>query len=195
MKNLMLKSTQKIFETARACFFQHGYTASSIAMISRYANISRVTIHKQFSSKEILFRAFIQNFLFEKDAEIIDYVNEQGPFWQDTYHFLSHRCTEIFDEIPSTLIKSDLIHAGHTLCEDLINEERSKTRLAIQTRLSQAIEAKQISLDAVNLGPGEFAKNIQQIGESLMLSNEEIDTREVIKTTFCLYETATLPKS
>ena len=37
-------------------------------MISRYSKVSRVTIHKQFSSKEVLFRAFIKNFLIDKDG-------------------------------------------------------------------------------------------------------------------------------
>jgi AcrR family transcriptional regulator len=186
----MLKSTQKIFETAKKCFFQHGYSASSIAMISRYSNVSRVTIHKQFSSKEILFRAFIQNFLVEKDIQIQAYINSSGKFWEDTNDFLAQRCTEVFDNIPNALIKSDLIHAGQSYCADLIEQNRIKTRQAIQSKLHQATNDKQLSLKKIGLSNEEFATNIESVAEGLMLSSSVHDPRQAMKTALRIYEVA-----
>ncbi|MDU0353429.1 TetR/AcrR family transcriptional regulator [Paraglaciecola aquimarina] len=187
----MLKSTQKIFETAKTCFFQHGYTAASIAMISRYSSISRVTIHKQFSSKEVLFRAFVQNFLTEKDSDIQEYIHSTGLFWQDTYTFLAQRCTEVFESIPNAMIKSDLIHAGQSLCADLIDENRIKTRQAIQSKLQQAIANRQISLDKVNLSIEEFAANIESVAEAIMLSSSVQAPKSFTLQTLQVYEVAT----
>ncbi|MEP2653235.1 MAG: TetR/AcrR family transcriptional regulator [Paraglaciecola sp.] len=184
----MLKSTQKIFDTAKECFFQHGYSASSIAMISRYSGVSRVTIHKQFSSKEELFRATIENFLLEKDTEIQIYTNKTGLFWCDTYEFLSRRCTEIFDNIPNAMIKSDLILAGHSHCHDLLEHNRIKTRHAIQTRLQRAIEDKQLCLKKIGLDCETLATNIERVAEGIILSSSAADPNQVVKTTLHVYE-------
>lgn len=190
----MLKSTQKIFDTAQECFFQHGYSASSIAMISRYSNVSRVTIHKQFSSKETLFRAFIQNFLLEKDTQIQAYTNNQGGFWEDTYNFLAQRCTEVFDNIPNAIIKSDLIHAGQSFCADLLDGNRIKTRLAIESRLIQAIDNQQVCLDNIKLSIKDFAVNIEAVAEGIMLLSSVQDPRQVMQQTLYIYEVASSVK-
>ncbi|MCF2947387.1 TetR/AcrR family transcriptional regulator [Paraglaciecola aquimarina] len=186
----MLKSTQKIFETAKQCFFQHGYSASSIAMISRYSKVSRVTIHKQFSSKEDLFRAFIENFLLEKDTEIQAYINSPGMFWDDTSRFLAKRCTEVFDNIPSTIIKADLIHAGQTYCADLIDKNRVKTRHAIGVKLQQAIDQQQVCLAKIGLVVEDFAANIESVAESIMLSSAIQDSRQTLQKTLDVYKVA-----
>lgn len=186
----MLKSTRKIFDTAKECFFQHGYSAASIAMISRYSKISRVTIHKQFSSKEVLFRATLENYLLEKDIEIQEYTNKPGLFWADTYEFLSRRCNEVFDNIPNAMIKSDLIYAGHTHCNDLLQIKRSKTRFAIQTKLQLAINNGQLCLKKIGLSCEELASNIEHLAEGIMLSSSTNDPKHVVKTTLHIYEVA-----
>lgn len=186
----MLKSTQKIFDTAKECFFQHGYSASSIAMISRYSNVSRVTIHKQFSSKEVLFRAFIQNFLLEKDVQVQAYINSPGMFWDDTYEFLAQRCTEVFDNIPNAMIKSDLIHAGQSFCADLLDENRIKTRQAIASKLEQAKIKKQISIAKTNMNIEEFAANIESVAEGIMLSSSVQSPKQIMQQTLHIYKMA-----
>ncbi|MBU3001756.1 helix-turn-helix domain-containing protein [Paraglaciecola arctica] len=186
----MLNSTRKIFDTAKECFFQHGYSAASIAMISRYSKVSRVTIHKQFSSKEILFRAFIQNFLLEKDIQVQAYINSQGRFWEDTYDFLSQRCTEVFENIPNAIIKSDLFLAGQSHCADLLEQNRIKTQEAIQTKLNQAIEDNQLSLSVIGLSTYEFAKNVESVAEGIMLSSSVDDPNETMRTTLRIYQIA-----
>ncbi|MEP1445872.1 MAG: helix-turn-helix domain-containing protein [Paraglaciecola sp.] len=188
----MLDSTRKIFDTAKECFFQHGYSAASIAMISRYSKVSRVTIHKQFSSKETLFRAFIQNFLLEKDVDIQTYINSKGLFWEDTFDFLSQRCTEIFENIPSAIIKADLYHAGQTHCADLLDENRMKTQQAIQMKLCQAINDKQLSLVNIGLSPEEFATNLESVAGGIMLSSSLEDPTEEMKTTLRIYQVASM---
>ncbi|MFT2091096.1 TetR/AcrR family transcriptional regulator [Paraglaciecola sp. 2405UD69-4] len=186
----MLKSTQKIFDTAKECFFLHGYSAASIAMISRYSGVSRVTIHKQFSSKEELFRATIENYLLEKDAEIKKYTNEVGLFWVDTYEFLARRCTEVFDSIPNAMIKSDLVFAGQSYCQDLLEQSRVKTRRAIQTRIQQAVEDGQLSLNKIGLNAEALATNIELLAEGIMLSSSADDPNQVVKMTLDVYEVA-----
>ncbi|MGJ8679547.1 TetR/AcrR family transcriptional regulator [Paraglaciecola sp.] len=186
----MLKSTQKIFDTAKQCFFQHGYSAASIAMISRYSNVSRVTIHKQFSSKEVLFRAFIQNFLREKDDQLKSYISSPGDFWEDTYGFLSQRCTDVFDNIPNAIIKTDLLHAGQSYCADLIEENKIKTRQAIGLKLQMALDNKQLCLKKISLSIDDFAANVESVAEGIMLSSAILDTKHTLRKTLHVYKVA-----
>ncbi|WP_440874652.1 TetR/AcrR family transcriptional regulator [Thalassotalea sp. PLHSN55] len=187
----MPKSREKILDTAQECFFQHGYAATSIAMISRYASISRVTIHKQFSSKEALFRALITDFLVDKDVQIQEYLDSDKDFWQSTCEFLTKRCTEVFEDIPNPRIKTELLHAGQTYCADLIDENEGKTGQAMLIKLKQTVSSGSICLEAIGLSVEEFADNIHKVAEGIMMSTLKDDPREVIKTTLNIYQKAT----
>ena len=126
----------------------------------------------------------------EKDVEIQSYIDSSGMFWQDTCDFLTQRCTEVFDNIPNTIIKSDLVHAGQAHCGDLIEQNRIKTRQAIQLKLRKAINDKQVCLKKIGLSDEDFALNIESVAEGVMLSNS-IDTPvQAMQTTLRIYEIA-----
>ena len=187
----MLKSRQKILDTAKECFFQHGYSATSIAMISRYSNVSRVTIHKQFSSKEVLFREFIRTFLEKSDNEILEYIDSKAPLWRTTYEFLSGRCSKAFDIIPNAIVKADIVHAGKNYCSDLLDDNTEKTRKAIELKLQQAIDNNTICIKALNLSVEELASNIELVARGIILSTNEGDPSKIIEQTLHAYDLAT----
>ena len=66
------------------CFFQHGYGAANISMVSRYVGISRVTIHKQFKSKELLFRAVVEQHFQQNNLLLDEYKLSEEDFWLET---------------------------------------------------------------------------------------------------------------
>ena len=68
-------------------------------MISRYAGISRVTIHKQFKSKEVLFRAVVNQHFKQHNILLNDYSRSNGDFWQETYELIIQRCEGLFNDV------------------------------------------------------------------------------------------------
>ncbi|MCU0729336.1 MAG: TetR/AcrR family transcriptional regulator [Sphingopyxis sp.] len=44
-----------IVAAARDCFFEHGYSATSIEQIARRAGVSKVTVYNRFADKQALF--------------------------------------------------------------------------------------------------------------------------------------------
>ena len=121
----MPSTTDKILNAAMDCFFQHGYDTANISMVSRYAGISRVTIHKQFKSKELLFRAVVEKHFQQHNILISVYSKSEINFWQETKVLTIQRCEGLFNHVSSSLVRANLIHAGQAFCKDLIQAEES----------------------------------------------------------------------
>lgn len=190
----MPNSTEKILNTATDCFFQHGYTTASIAMIARNCGVSRVTIHKKFKSKEVLFRAIISAHFEENSEQVNQYINSDIDFWQETQDLTIYQCKELFDQIPSTLIRADLIHAGHAHCKDIIQAHESFVQEAIRLRLIKEIKANRLTLERINLTEKEFVEaiNFAPFGIAISVFENE-DNNGFIKNIMSIFRVSTLP--
>lgn len=174
-------SREKILTSATECFFQHGYSAANISMIARYTGISRVTIHKQFKSKEDLFRAVVVQHFDENNERMDHYIQSSGDFWSDTEAFILGRCGGLFEEITSALIRTDLLHAGQTYCQDIIQEHELQVRKSIQHRLTTEVSEKRITLDKVGISIEEFSRLIESAPFGLALSSLDEDNQAFVK--------------
>jgi TetR/AcrR family transcriptional regulator, mexJK operon transcriptional repressor len=59
-----------IVEAARAAFFDHGYSATSIEEIARRAGVSKVTVYNRFGDKQALFVASVERECAEMEASL-----------------------------------------------------------------------------------------------------------------------------
>ncbi|WP_081180606.1 TetR/AcrR family transcriptional regulator [Colwellia sp. PAMC 21821] len=153
-------TTEKILNTAMECFFQHGYDTANISMVSRYAGISRVTIHKQFKSKEVLFRSVLEKHFQQHNILINIYSKSEANFWQETQDLIIQRCEGLFNNVSSSLVRSNLIHAGHAYCKDLIQAEEGLIKNSIRSRIEKEISANRLTLSKVGLTADELAETL-----------------------------------
>lgn len=156
----MPSTTDKILNTAMECFFQHGYDTANISMVSRYAGISRVTIHKQFKSKEVLFRAVLTKHFQQQNILIKIYSKSEKNFWQETQDLIIQRCEGLFNDVSSSLIRANLIHAGHAFCKDIIQAEEGLIKNSMRSRIEKEITANRLTLAKVGLTASEFAETL-----------------------------------
>lgn len=154
----MPSTTDKILNIATDCFFQHGYDTSNITMVSRYAGISRVTIHKQFKSKEMLFRAVVKKHFQQHNILLDSYTNSNKNFWQETTSLIIQRCEGLFNNVSSSLVRADLLHAGQAFCKDLIQAEEDLIKKSIQSRIEKEIIAERLTLSKVVLTADQLAE-------------------------------------
>lgn len=187
----MSNTRDKILTSATECFFQHGYSATNISMISRYIKISRVTIHKQFTSKEILFRAVLEKYMADKGDNLAHYIKSSGDFWQETETFIIDRCRGLFEEISSALVRADLVHAGQTYCQDLIKENEIKVRESIHCRIKIEIEASRLTLQKINISSEELSRVIESASIGLAVSNLSNDTPTVVRNLINVFKAST----
>lgn len=153
--NLVTSSldTQKhILLLARSCFFQHGYKASNMSMISQYAGFSRATIHKYFKNKDHVFRSVcrqIQQQSNEACAPLLD--RKAEPCWQRIGLALEVWLKPTFEEVNDQLILRDLKFHAQSVAEDIFNEAHEDLHHLIQALIDQGLEQKLITLKALNM--------------------------------------------
>jgi AcrR family transcriptional regulator len=175
------------------CFFQHGYGAANISMVSRYAGISRVTIHKQFKSKELLFRAVVEQH-FQQNNQLIDnYKLSDKDFWLETQALTIQRCEGLFNDVASNLIRSDLIHAGQAFCKDLLQEEENLIKQCIQSRIEKEVTAKRLTLSKVEMSAAKLAEMIYFSPFGITVSVSENDITLFVKNLITIFQASTQP--
>ena len=187
----LLKSTQTILNFATECFFRQGYNATNIATISRLAGISRVTIHKQFSSKKDLFRSVVVNHFTQQKQFVIEYSQSDADFWQDTESLLLNRCEGAFDGVTSALTRSELIHCAQAYCKDIIDQEEIAEVKLIEERLLKEIKENRISINKLNMSTFDFARLIESIPKGIAVSSFESESQVFIAHSLRLFKLAT----
>ncbi|WP_448212160.1 TetR/AcrR family transcriptional regulator [Colwellia sp. MEBiC06753] len=180
----------KIITAAKECFFQHGFSAANVSLISRYAGISRATIYKNFNSKEAIFRAVVSHHFQQYKSSLAAYAASEKAFWLETESLILSRCADLFDGIPNQLIRSELKHVGQSCCEDIIQTEQKKVQSAIKTRLQKEIVLGTISLENLGITIDEFAQLLEAAPISLAFSNMVDDHIKMIKQMFCIFRTS-----
>lgn len=191
-ENVSLPNSREIILTsATECFFQHGYSTANISMIGRYAGISRVTIHKQFKSKEDLFRAVIEKYIAEKNEFLECYIHSKGDFWLETESFILERCDGLFEEVLSVIVRTDLLHAGQSYCQDIIHENELRVREAITLRITDELTENRMTLSEISMSKEEFARVIVSAPFGLAISSVEEDNRAFVKHLMKIFKAST----
>ncbi len=187
-----MTTQDKIIEAATNCFFQHGFDATTISMISRYVRVSRVTIHKYFESKEALFRCVVKHYFDIRQKNINHYIETDGDFWQLTNQLIKDRCRSIFEHISSAMIRSDLVHAGNAYCRDLILEQKQLVCQVIEKKLIKAVNNGELTLERIDITLTEFAASIESISDGPIVSPLDDDSMQQIEYTLKVYRAASI---
>ena len=187
----MPSSKDKILSSATECFFQHGYAAANISMIGRYAGISRVTIHKQFKSKEDLFRSVVGKHITENNELLDSYSQSTGDFWSETELLTLKRCGGLFEEISSAIVRTDLLHAGQSYCQDIIHESELRVRECIQRRIAKELAENRMTLSKIAISIDEFARVIESAPFGLAISSIEEDNQAFVKHLMKIFKAST----
>lgn len=192
-EHTLQSTTEKILNTATECFFQHGYDTANISMVSRYAGISRVTIHKQFTSKEVLFRAVVEQHFKQHNILLNNYSRSESNFWQETYELIIQRCEGLFNDVSSSLVRANLLHAGHAFCKDLIEAEEALIKQSIQARIEKEIAENRLTLSRVNLSAEALAETLHFAPFGITISVTNQDNVVFVKNLMSVFKASTLP--
>jgi TetR/AcrR family transcriptional repressor of nem operon len=188
-------TADKILSTAMDCFFQHGYDTSSISMVSRYAEISRVTIHKQFKSKEVLFRAVVEKHFKQHNVLIDIYSKSEENFWQDTQALIIQRCEGLFNNVSSSLVRANLLHAGQAFCRDLIEAEEILIKNSIRSRIDKEISVNRLTLSKIGLSANELAETLQFAPFGITVSVSDQNNNAFVENLMAVFKASTSPPS
>ncbi|WP_396587026.1 TetR/AcrR family transcriptional regulator [Bermanella sp. R86510] len=149
---------QQVLMGARRCFFQHGYSASNMTLISQYAGYSRVTVHKHLRNKDDAFRQVCEN--FQQQATELCQPIVQNPdldCWHALEAIMIIWLTPTFEEVSDEQVMGDLKYHAQTVAKDIFDQARDNIIAMCDVVLTQAIADKSIQLDGVAMGTKQLA--------------------------------------
>lgn len=130
ISNRSKKKVDSILLNASRLFVQHGYHKVTMESIAQYANVSKVTLYKYFSDKQVLYEHILKDIYLEEYEEVVGVINSTQPFEMKINNMVKARIKKYYD-------KSKPIYKGEiTLSFDLqkfikkhtslMNKQRSK---------------------------------------------------------------------
>ena len=150
---------QEILELALKCFSQFGFSKTNMSLVSEYTGYSRVTVHKYFKNKNILFRGVVQlcmkNSINEADNRMLE-IQLDNP-WDVIEEYLMAIGKKVFENVRDDYILKDLHAAVQDVAQDIIKSKQSITIKFIQQELEKGIKENRISLEAVQATPEDIA--------------------------------------
>ncbi len=175
------------------CFFQYGYCAANISMVSRYAGVSRVTIHKQFSTKEVLFRAVVEQHFQQTNVLLTHYNESNDDFWPETQTLITQRSEGLFNNVSSSLVRADLLHAGQAYCKDLIETKEHLIKKSIQARIEKELSAQRLTLSRVQLSAATLAETLHFAPFGITVSVSKQNNAQFVANLIAIFKAATTP--
>ncbi|MDX1353050.1 MAG: TetR/AcrR family transcriptional regulator [Thiomicrorhabdus sp.] len=151
---------QEIAELALKCFSQFGFSKTNMSLISEYTGYSRVTVHKYFKNKRVLFRNVVQlcmtNSIGEAESRLQE-IDVKDP-WDVIEEYLVASGKKVFENVHDDYILKDLHNAINELAEDLVDSKQKITIQFIQAELSRGVKENLIALTPIQTTPEELAR-------------------------------------
>ncbi|RCU49526.1 MULTISPECIES: TetR/AcrR family transcriptional regulator [Corallincola] len=186
----MPSTTQTILDAARDCFFRHGYSATNISMISRYAEISRVTIHKQFSNKEVLFREVCLRHHQEMQANLPSFKAQYKDTWSTLEAMLLDWAKPIFEEISDSVVLQDIVQAANKYCVDAMAAHIEVLSQFVGELLREGERTGQVDLSRCGLSELQLGSNLVLCAKGVFTTATTKQARETVSNMVKLYRAA-----
>jgi AcrR family transcriptional regulator len=150
---------QEITELALKCFSQFGFSKTTMSLISEYTGYSRVTVHKHFKNKMILFRSVVQlcmkNSISEADNRMLE-IQLNNP-WDIIEEYLMAIGKKVFENVHDDYVLKNLHSAINEMAKDIVNAKQKITLKFIQEALERGVKENLIALEPIHTTPEELA--------------------------------------
>jgi len=150
----------QITETALECFVKHGFSKTSMTMISEHSGYSRVTVHKYFKNKSLLFRNVVQEGLQNSLEDAQQKIAQLDPndSWQIIEAYLMAIGRTVFEQVSDDRVLRDLNDAVYDIADDIIEEKAQVTVDFIRQQLDRGIHEQRIDLQSLRINSNELAQ-------------------------------------
>jgi AcrR family transcriptional regulator len=149
---------QQILDGARECFFQHGYKASNMSLISQYAGFSRVTLHKYFKNKDLVFRAVCNDYQMKCHDACLPILDAQLGCWDAIQQSLGAWSKSIFESVNDRLVYKDLHYYAQQVAEDIFLDAHLKLESVLCELINKGTKHGELDLNKLQLSDIQLAK-------------------------------------
>lgn len=189
----MTETQKNIIQSAQRCFFQYGYSKTSMSLVSEYSGVSRVTVHKHFKNKEGLFRSVIGVCISESMQEAKQLLTEQpsDDCWYNIERYMLVKTRSIFDNVTDTLILKDLHNSAHDIAQDLMERKKAKSAEFIAEELTRAEKNALVDLSNVDLTALQLGTLIMHSFSGLFMHEDLTEIRHQLQNLIRVFNVAT----
>ena len=155
----MSKNTQQqILDGAKKCFFQHGYKASNMSLISQYAGFSRVTLHKNYKNKDLVFRAVCHEYQEKCHEACLPLLDAPLNCWEAISQSLGVWSKSIFESVNDRLVYKDLHYYAQQVAEDIFLDAHLKLESVLCKLIKAGDKNGDLDLKKMQLNDLQLAK-------------------------------------
>jgi TetR/AcrR family transcriptional regulator, mexJK operon transcriptional repressor len=148
-----LSTRETMLSTAQEAFLQHGYSDTSMDIVSHKAGVSKTTLYAHFESKESLFNAVVEKVIGEYDRFLTELPIDQDASFHDQLVAIGVLFADILLDKRTASIMRLCIAEGPRIPKASL-EALSKTRRRMNLRLTEFLD--QHGHDAGIRDPDEF---------------------------------------
>ena len=189
-----MQTEQKILEAAYHCFMNFGYSATSIVMIGKYADVSRFTVHNYFKNKEEVFRAVVKDYGECAKKQCMEISEVNNPVWQQIQQATEIWFAPIFKEPIDQIVFSELSDVIDKYADDIRDDHNRFLFDLFNEKLAKADLAGEIKLSNLGKSAEDVAKFL---ATSIHCIKSDIDVNymaEYIEQLVSVYRVATQPQ-
>lgn len=187
---LTLKTEERVIAGARQCFFQHGYKASNMTLISEHAGFSRATVHKYLKNKDDAFRKVVHQFQLQANNDCKPILAEQLACWKTIELIMQTWLKPTFDEVSNQVILNDLKYHVQHVAQDIFSQARKDIEKMLSDVLTKAQQQDEISLERINVEPKKLATLILASLDGLRGHLEKHDLQQASKDILRVFQLA-----
>lgn len=176
------QTEDQIYDAARRCFFQYGFSKASLTMIAQEAGVSRVTLYKYFPTKDYLFGQVVSLFLTAKVEESRRMVEREPDFWQSLEQVIDQWTISPFEAIANDLVLNDLKYAARRIVGANYKQWKHELTNILEDIIDQAAREGTIDPGCSGLSCAEVAETVTIMVTGLT-NNSIADLRGGITTT------------
>lgn len=184
---------QEITELALKCFSQFGFSKTNMSLISQYTGYSRVTVHKYFKNKKVLFRNVVElctsNSIHEAENRIQE-IQLSNP-WDMIEEYLVASGKKVFENVEDDYVLKDLHNAIGETSGDIVEAKQKIIIKFIQQELERGIKDNLIVLDSIKTNPEKLAYLIDYCYLGIMRNTPVQDIQNQLHQLIRVYRMAT----
>jgi len=154
----MAKSTeQKVLAAARMSFFQYGYMATNMTLISETAGFSRVTTHKYLKNKDDALRQVCRQFQQQANEACAPLFTQQLNCWEAIDLIMQVWLKPTFEEVVDQKVLNDLRYHVQQVASDIFVEARQDLEDMLCEQIEKGVAEGSLTLEKIQVSPRQLS--------------------------------------
>ncbi len=164
-----------------------------MSLFSEYAGFSRVTIHKYFKNKDLVFRAVCNEYQSKCHQACLPIIDAQLDCWEAIALVMDVWSKSVFEEVNDSLIYKDLHYYAQQVAADIFLDAHVNLESVLCKIINNGVGQRQLDLQKMNLSDHQFASILVSSLNGINSNTKPELIRETTEQTLNIFRLASEP--